>query len=130
MKGFGVRYLCTLASRNLSGSNFRAMDSAVLVYVSALEELARTVWAPEIRAAVNVHHNVDAAVWEDKLPFHRGRPQTGKNVPGICWDVNRWLTVLGRQNHGFGIGPRIDWARTTLRIVLLILGVRNTYTGG
>jgi hypothetical protein len=98
------------------------MGGAVLVYVSALEELTRTVWAPEIRAAVNVHHNVDAAVWEDRLLFHRGGPQTGKSALSICWDVNRWLTILSRQNHGLGIEPRIDWARTSLRIVLLTLG--------
>jgi len=33
MKGFGVRYLCSLSSRNLSGSNFKAMGGAILVYV-------------------------------------------------------------------------------------------------
>ena len=33
MKGFGVRYLCSLSSRNLSGSNFKAMGGAILVDV-------------------------------------------------------------------------------------------------
>ena len=78
MKGLGVRYLCTLSSRNLSGSNFKAMGGAVLVYDSAFEGLARTVWAPEIRAAVNVHHNVDAAVWEDRLPSIKADHKRGK----------------------------------------------------
>jgi len=29
--------------------------------------MTRTVWAPEISAALNVHYRVKAAIWEDKV---------------------------------------------------------------
>ena len=115
MKGFGVRYLCTLASRNLSGSNVKAMSGAVSVYVSALgKTMTRTVWAPEIRAAVNVHHRVNAAVLEDSVTLLWRQTPNGENARGICRDVNRRLTIRSRQNHGLSAGPRVDRARTAL----------------
>jgi hypothetical protein len=78
--------------------------------------MTRTVWTPEIRAAMNVHHNVHAADGEDMVTSIEADPKQ-KNALGICWDVNGRLTILSRQNHWLVVGPRIEWAKMVLRIV-------------
>ena len=92
--------------------------------------MTRTVWAPEICAAVNVHHNVNTAVWEDMVTLLSRQTQTEKNALSICRDVNRRLTILSRQNHRLVGSPRIDRAGTFMKIMFLTIRVRNTYTGG
>jgi hypothetical protein len=58
IKGFGTRYLCSLSSKNLSGSNSRA-NGKHLVLDSYFQKKniksIRTVRSPQISSALHIH---------------------------------------------------------------------------
>jgi len=42
--------------------------------------MTRTVWAPEISAAMNVHYRVKAAIWEEKVTAPSREAQNRKKM--------------------------------------------------